>query len=364
MPQTAAATVPHLFQPIPLRSVTARNRIVLSPMCEYSAREGMPNDWHLVHLGSRAIGGAGIVFTEAAAVEARGRITPHCLGLWNDAQRDAIEPLVRFVSAQGAVPGVQLAHAGRKASTRAPWEDRRPIPPAEGGWVPIAPSALAFDAGSPLPEAMSQQHIGEVTEAFGCAARRALKAGFRVIEIHAAHGYLLHEFLSPLSNRRADAYGGSLENRARLLFEVIDAVRRNWPADLPLFVRISATDWVPGGWDVEQSVALARLLKAGGKVDLIDCSSGGNDPRQKMAVGPGYQVPFSETIRRAAGIATGAVGLIRAPEQAEAILAAGQADLIVMGRMLMADPHWPLKAAQALGFSYPWPKQYLRANIA
>jgi 2,4-dienoyl-CoA reductase-like NADH-dependent reductase (Old Yellow Enzyme family) len=367
MTQTAAAALPrgapHLFQPIALRSVTARNRIMLSPMCEYSAREGMPNEWHLVHLGARAIGGAGIVFTEAAAVEARGRITPQCLGIWNDAQRDALQPIARFIAAQGAVPGIQLAHAGRKASTRVPWEGRRPLLPEEGGWRTIAPSPLPFEPGHAAPQEMTPGHIAEVVAAFAAAARRALAAGFRIVEIHAAHGYLLHEFLSPLTNRRRDGYGGTLENRARLLLDVVRAVREVWPDDLPLLVRISATDWVPGGWDLEQSIQLARLLKAEGGVDLIDCSSGGNDPAQQMPVQPGYQVPFSEAIRRAAGIATGAVGLIRAPEQAEAILAQGQADLVVMGRMLMADPHWPLRAAKALGFAYPWPNQYLRANL-
>jgi 2,4-dienoyl-CoA reductase-like NADH-dependent reductase (Old Yellow Enzyme family) len=366
MTQTAAARsagAPYLFQPLTLRGVTARNRIMLSPLCEYSAREGMANEWHLVHLGARAIGGAGIVCTEAAAVEARGRITPRCLGIWNDAQRDALRPIATFIAAQGAVPGIQLAHAGRKASTRVPWEGRRPLTPEEGAWPTLAPSPLPFEPDHPAPREMTAGQIGEVVAAFAAAARRAREAGFRVVEIHAAHGYLLHEFLSPLTNRRGDGYGGSLENRARLLLEVVRAVRGEWPADLPLFVRISATDWVPGGWDLPQSIAVARLLRADGGVDLIDCSSGGNDPRQQMSVQPGYQVPFAEAIRREAGMATGAVGLIRDPEQAEAILAQGQADLIVMGRMLMADPHWPLRAAKALGFAYPWPNQYLRANL-
>ncbi len=367
MTQTAAAALPRqaprLFQPLVLRSVTARNRIMLSPMCEYSAREGMPNEWHLVHLGARAIGGTGLVFTEAAAVEARGRITPLCLGIWNDAQRDALAPIARFIAAQGAVPGIQLAHAGRKASTRVPWEDRRPLSLAEGGWVPLAPSPLPFGPGHATPREMTPAQIGDVTAAFAAAARRAVEAGFRAIELHAAHGYLLHEFLSPLTNRRTDGYGGPLEQRARLLLEVVRAVRGVWPAHLPLFVRISATDWMPGGWDLPQSIQLSRLLHATGLVDLIDCSSGGNDPAQQMPVHPGYQVPFAEAIRREAGIATGAVGLIREPEQAEAILAQGQADLVVMGRMLMAEPHWPLRAAKALDFAHPWPNPYLRANI-
>lgn len=358
------AAVPHLFQPLPLRSVTARNRIMLSPMCEYSSKEGMPNDWHMVHLGSRAIGGAGIVCTEAAAVEPKGRITPLCLGIWNDAQRDALAPVVRFIAQHGAVPGIQLAHAGRKGSTHAPWEARRAIPVNEGGWVPLAPSAIPFDPHHPMPEAMTTAQIAEVTRAFAAAAKRSLDAGFRLVELHAAHGYLIHEFLSPLSNRRTDDYGGSLENRARLLLEVVAAVRREWPAELPLLVRISATDWVEGGWDVAQTIEVARMLKATGQVDLIDCSSGGNDPAQKMVVGPGYQVPFAEAVRRDAGIATGAVGLIRDAQQAEAILANGQADMIVMGRKLMSEPYWPMQAAKALGFEYAWPKQYLRANIA
>jgi 2,4-dienoyl-CoA reductase-like NADH-dependent reductase (Old Yellow Enzyme family) len=336
---------------------------MLSPLCEYSAREGLPNDWHLVHLGARAIGGAGIVCTEATAVEPRGRITPACLGLWNDAQRDAFAGIARFVQAQGAVPGIQLAHAGRKASTRPPWEKGTAISPADGGWETIAPSALPYSPGGRAPLEMTARHIAEVVAAFAAAARRALEAGFKLVEVHAAHGYLIHEFLSPLTNRRGDGYGGPLPHRLRLLEEVLDAVRGVWPSSLPLFVRISATDWVPGGWDLEQSLALARRLRERGDVDLVDCSSGGNDPRQQVPVGPGYQVPFAEAIRREAGIATGAVGLIREPRQAEDILAQGRADVIVMGRMLMAEPHWPLRAAKALGFEHPWPNPYLRAKM-
>ena len=358
-----AAAAPLLFTPLTLRSVTGRNRIMLSPLCEYSAREGMPNAWHTVHLGARAVGGTGWVFTEATAVEARGRITPACTGIWNDAQRDAWRPIAAFIASQGAVPGIQLAHAGRKASCRPPGGPRTPLTPEEGAWEAIAPSPLQFDAASPVPVEMTAGHLAEVVAAFAAAAQRSLAAGFRAVEIHAAHGYLLQTFLSPLTNRRQDRYGGPLENRARLLLEVLDAVRQVWPETLPLFVRISASDWMPGGWDLEQSVALARLLKRRGDVDLIDCSSGGNDPRQQIALGPGYQVPFAEAIRRETGMAVGAVGLIREPAQAEEILARGQADLIVLGRMLMADPHWPLRAAKELGFDHPWPKQYLRARM-
>jgi 2,4-dienoyl-CoA reductase-like NADH-dependent reductase (Old Yellow Enzyme family) len=364
-PSEAAAPKPQplLFTPITFRSVTGRNRIMLSPMCEYSAREGMPNDWHLVHLGARAVGGAGWVFTEATAVEPRGRITLACTGMWNDAQRDAWARIVAFIAAQGAVPGMQLAHAGRKGSARPPWEGRKPLTRDDGAWETIAPSPLPFEPGHPTPAEMTARTIAEITAAFTAAARRARQAGFRAIELHAAHGYLIHEFLSPLTNRRADGYGGALENRARLLLEVADAVRKEWPATLPLFVRLSATDWVEGGWDLPQTVALAKLLKANRGVDLVDASSGGNDPRQQVPATSGYQVPFAEAIRREAGMATAAVGLIREPAFAEQILAKGQADLIVMGRRLLDDPHWPLRAAKALGGEHTWPIQYQRANI-
>jgi 2,4-dienoyl-CoA reductase-like NADH-dependent reductase (Old Yellow Enzyme family) len=364
-PSDAAAAQPQplLFSPITFRSVTARNRIMLSPMCEYSAQEGMPGDWHFVHLGARAVGGSGWVFTEATAVEPRGRISLGCTGIWNDAQRDAWARIAAFVSAQGAVPGMQLAHAGRKGSARPPWEGRKPLTAAEGGWQTIAPSPVPFDASHPVPAEMTARTIAEVTAAFAAAARRAREAGFRAIEVHAAHGYLVHEFLSPLSNRRTDGYGGALENRARFLMEALDAVRGEWPAALPLFVRVSATDWVEGGWDLPQTVALAKRLKARGDVDLVDASSGGNDPRQKVPAASGYQVPFAEAIRREAGIATGAVGLIRDAAQAERILAQGQADLIVMGRRLMDDPQWPMRAAKALGGRHTWPIQYQRADL-
>jgi 2,4-dienoyl-CoA reductase-like NADH-dependent reductase (Old Yellow Enzyme family) len=355
---------PHLCRPIAFRSVTARNRIMLSPMCQYSAIDGVPNDWHFVHLGSRAVGGAGIVSTEATHVEARGRITPGCLGLWNDAQRDALRRIAAFVADQGSVPAVQLAHAGRKASTARPWDGSRPIAPANGGWEVIGPSPVPFNDGYPVPREMDRAAIATVVEAFASAARRAKEAGFKLIELHCAHGYLAHEFLSPHSNRRGDAYGGSLANRARFLMEMIDGVRGVWPADLPLFVRLSCTEWVPGGWEIADAIAIARLLKARGDVDLIDCSSGGNDPRQQVPAHPGYQTPFAEAIRREAGIATAAVGLIHSPESAEEILANGRADLVVLGRSLLNDPHWPLHAAVALkAKNVAWPVQYERANI-
>ena len=362
-PSASAQSQPLLFTPITFRSVTGRNRIMLSPMCEYSAKEGMPNEWHMVHLGARAVGGSGWVFTEATAVEPRGRITPHCTGIWNDAQRDAWARIVAFVAQQGGVPGMQLAHAGRKGSARAPWEGRKPLARDEGGWETIAPSPIPFEPGQPAPAEMTVRHIGEVKSAFAAAARRAREAGFRVIEIHAAHGYLIHEFLSPLSNHRTDSYGGSIENRARFLLETLDAVRKEWPANLPMFVRVSSTDWVSGGWDLPQTVALAKMLKARGDVDLIDCSSGGNDPRQQVPTAPGYQVPFAEAVRKEAGIATGAVGLIRDAALAEDVLTKGHADLVVMGRRLLDDPYWPLRAAKALGGSHTWPLQYQRADM-
>jgi len=354
---------PHLFRPLALRTVTARNRIMLSPMCQYSAQDGMANIWHVQHLGARAAGGAGIVCTEAVHVEPRGRITPHCLGLWNDAQRDALAPVAAFIAAQGAVPAIQLGHAGRKGSVARPWEGSRPLPPGSGGWPTIGPSALAFGDHA-VPAAMSGDDIAAVIAAFAAAVRRAREAGFKLIELHGAHGYLFHQFLSPLSNIRIDRYGGSLENRARLTLETIDAVRAEWPADLPLAVRLSCTDWVAGGFDPAEAVAVARLLKARGGVDLVDCSSGGNDPRQQIAVHPGYQVGFADRIRHEAGIATAAVGMIGSPDLAEEILANGRADLVVIGRALLADPVWPLRAAKALkAGNVRWPVQYERSDI-
>jgi 2,4-dienoyl-CoA reductase-like NADH-dependent reductase (Old Yellow Enzyme family) len=351
----------HLFDPLAIRGISFPNRIFVSPMCEYSSSNGYASDWHLVHLGSRAAGGAGLVLTEATAVLPEGRISPQDLGIWMD---DHIEPLariVRFIHGQGSFSGMQLAHAGRKASTWRPWEGSGTIPESAGGWKKVvAPSPLCFADNYPMPQALSTHGIQEVVSAFAAAARRACEAGFRVIEIHAAHGYLLHEFLSPLSNQRADAYGGSFENRTRMLREVVDAVRTVWPERAPLFVRISGTDWVDGGWDIQQSVELARQLKPLG-VDLIDCSSGGNASNAKIPVGPGYQTPFAEQIRREAGIMTGAVGMITSPPQAEGIIAEGKADAVLLAREFLRDPYWPLHSARELGQTASWPVQYLRA---
>ena len=351
----------HLFSPLTLRDVTLPNRIVVSPMCEYSSPEGFATDWHMVHLGSRAVGGAGLVLTEATAVTADGRISSADLGIYRDEHIDPLARIFRFVEEQGAVAGMQLAHAGRKASTAVPWQGGGPVSVADGGWTPIwAPSAIAFRDGWQTPRAMTVEDIAGVVSAFADAARRLLAAGGKVAEIHAAHGYLLHEFLSPLSNRRDDAYGGSFANRTRIVRDVVDAVRAVWPERLPLFVRISATDWTDGGWTIEDSIALAVELKPRG-VDLIDCSSGGNVPHATIPVGPGYQVPFADRIRREANIMTGAVGLITEAQQAEAILANGQADAIVMARQLLRDPYWPLHAAQALGDRVTPAIQYHRA---
>jgi 2,4-dienoyl-CoA reductase-like NADH-dependent reductase (Old Yellow Enzyme family) len=351
-----------LFSPLPQRSVRLRNRIVVSPMCQYSCTDGVATDWHLVHLGSRAVGGAGAVIAEATAVEARGRISPGDVGLWEDAQVEPLARMTRFVSSQGAVPGIQLAHAGRKASTASPWDGGGPLGLAQGGWTVVAPSAQPFAEGHPLPEALTPAGIAGVVQAFVAAAKRALAAGFELVEIHAAHGYLLHQFLSPLSNHRTDQFGGSFENRIRLLLEVVDGVRAVWPEQLPLWVRVSATDWAEsGGWDLPQTVALAMLLKNRG-VDLLDCSSGGTLPHAKIPVGPGFQVPFAEVVRREAGIATGAVGLITEPEQAERILAENRADVVLIGRAFLKDPYWPLHAAKALGAELTWPAQYRRAK--
>lgn len=352
--------MPHLFEPATFRALTLRNRIVVSPMCQYSAHDGFLNDWHFVHLASRAVGGAGLVFTEAAAVTPEGRISPEDLGIWDDVHVNAFGRVARFVKGEGAAFGIQLAHAGRKGSTRRPWEGQRRIEPDEGGWEPLAPSAAPFADNYPMPRAMTQEDIGAVIDAFRRAAVRALGAGFDVVELHAAHGYLIHEFLSPLTNARTDEYGGSFDNRIRLCLEVVDAIRSVWPDPLPLFVRISATDWADGGWDIEQSVELARRLTGRG-VDLIDCSSGGSVAHQKIQAGPGYQVPFAERIRRDAAIATGAVGMITEARQADAIVRAGQADLVLLAREMLRDPYWPLRAARELGHDVPWPAQYLRA---
>jgi 2,4-dienoyl-CoA reductase-like NADH-dependent reductase (Old Yellow Enzyme family) len=337
------------------------NRIAVSPMCQYSSGNGFANEWHFVHLGSRAVGGAGFVFTEAAAVEARGRISPQDLGIYHDAHVEPLQRITRFIHEHGAVAGIQLAHAGRKASTARPWEGGKSLSEAEGGWRPIlAPSALPFDEEYPTPEALDEAGIREVVAAFGRAAERALEAGFQVIEIHAAHGYLLHEFLSPLSNHRADAYGGEFNNRTRALREVVTAIRQRWPERYPLFARLSVTDWVEGGWDIEQSIELARQLQPLG-VDLIDCSSGGAAPGAKIPVGAGYQTEFAARIRREAGVLTGAVGMITAPAQADTILRTGQADLVLLARELLRDPYWPRRAARELHQEIPAPPQYARA---
>jgi 2,4-dienoyl-CoA reductase-like NADH-dependent reductase (Old Yellow Enzyme family) len=350
-----------LFSPMTIRGVTLRNRIGVSPMCQYSSVDGFATEWHLVHLGSRAVGGAGAVIAEATAVTSDGRISPGDLGIWSDAHAAALAPCARFIEMHGAVAGVQLAHAGRKASTAAPWEGGGYLDLSQGGWRPIrAPSAVPFHAEAPVPEALDAGGIAEVVDAFAQGSRRAREAGFRLVEIHAAHGYLLHQFLSPLSNHREDEYGGGFENRTRIVREVVQAVRREWPDELPLFVRISATDWVEGGWDAEQSVELARMLGPLG-VDVIDCSSGGNVARVRIPIGPGYQVEFAERIRREAGVATAAVGLITSAAQADAILREGRADLVLLARQLLRDPYWPLHAAKELGVPLAWPVQYQRA---
>jgi NADH:flavin oxidoreductases, Old Yellow Enzyme family len=349
-----------LFESLPQRSLTLRNRIVVSPMCQYSAIDGMPDHWHLVHLGSRAVGGAAVVIAEATAVSAQGRISPGDTGIWNDAQAAAWRPIAAFIAAQGAVPGVQLAHAGRKASAHRPWDGGGALTAAQGAWTTVAPSALPFDAGWHTPEALDAAGIRQLIADFRAAAQRALAAGFQLIELHAAHGYLLHQFLSPLSNRRDDGYGGSFENRTRLVREVIAAVREVWPAELPLWLRISATDWAEGGWDVEQSVRLAREAKSLG-VDLVDVSSGGLLPHVKIPLGPGYQVPFAARVRREAGIATGAVGLITTPQQAAEIVANDEADVVLIARESLRDPYFPRRAAQELGAQLPAPAQYQRA---
>jgi len=351
----------HLFDPLHLRGLVLPNRIAVSPMCQYSAVEGHATDWHLVHLGGLAQGGAGLVISEAVAVSPEGRISPQDLGLWNDAQIKPLARAVRFVAAQGAVPGIQLAHAGRKACTEAPWRGgSATIPPVQGGWQPVGPSPLAFDEGWATPSALAEADLADLIRAFAASAQRALEAGFKVAELHAAHGYLLHQFLSPLANQRTDAYGGSFENRTRLLREVVASVRQVWPEELPLLVRISATDWTEGGWSVEESVELSKILHEGG-VDLMDVSSGGMVPRAKIPVGPGYQVPFAQRIRAEAKLPAGAVGLITEPCQAEAIVAEGKADLVLLGRELLRDPRWPLRAARELGVEIPWPAQYARA---
>jgi 2,4-dienoyl-CoA reductase-like NADH-dependent reductase (Old Yellow Enzyme family) len=349
-----------LFSPLSIRSVTVKNRIVMSPMCQYSAKDGFASDWHLIHLGSRAVGGTGLIFAEATAVVPEGRITPGDLGLWSDDHIPALGRISSFIHGQGAVAGIQLAHAGRKASCAVPWEGGEQLDTGYGGWQTVAPSPIPFKQGERTPAMLDSEGIKRIITGFRDAARRALAAGFRIVEIHSAHGYLLHEFLSPLSNHRNDKYGGSFENRTRLLLQVVEAVRSAWPAENPLFVRISATDWVEGGWMPEDSVKLARLLKNAG-VDLVDCSSGGNVHNVRIPAAPGYQVPLAEAVRNA-GIMTGAVGLITTAGQAEAILSEGKADLIFMGRQLLRDPYFALHPAKAMDETVQWPSQYLRAR--
>jgi 2,4-dienoyl-CoA reductase-like NADH-dependent reductase (Old Yellow Enzyme family) len=350
-----------LFSPLKLRSVEFKNRIFVSPMCQYSSNDGMPTDWHLVHLGSRAVGGAALVMVEATAVSPEGRISPWDSGIWSNDHAQAFKKITAFIKAQSAVPGIQLAHAGRKASTDVPWRGGAPLGLDEGGWQPLAPSPLPFDEESPVPREMSVTDIADVIAQFARGARHALEAGFEVVEIHMAHGYLLHEFLSPLANRRSDRFGGSLEGRTRFPLEVVETVRQAWPGHLPLFVRISSTDWVDGGWDLAQSIDLSRRLKEIG-VDLIDCSSAGMVPHARIPAGPGFQVPFAAAIRREVDLPTAAVGFITSPVQAEQIVALGEADAVVLAREMLRNPYWPLHAAKALNVDGPWPPQYLRAK--
>jgi 2,4-dienoyl-CoA reductase-like NADH-dependent reductase (Old Yellow Enzyme family) len=354
--------MPDLFSTFTLRSVTLRNRVGVSPMCQYSYVDGFANDWALVHLGSRAVGGAGLVIVEATAVEARGRISPFDMGIWTDAHVAPLERIARFVAEQGAVPGIQLAHAGRKASTAPPWEGSKPVDDAHGGWQPIAPSPIPFQEEWRVPTEMTLRDIADVRGAFVDAARRARAAGFAWVELHAAHGYLMHSFLSPLSNHRTDQYGGSFENRIRFVMEVARDTRRAWPDGLPLTVRLSCSDWVEGGWTIHDSIELSRRLKAEG-VDLVDCSSGGIVPHAKIAVSPGYQVPFAAAIRAQAQIPTAAVGLITEAHQADEIIQGGQADIVLIARQMLRDPYWPMHAARKLGRpeAVPAPKQYARA---
>jgi 2,4-dienoyl-CoA reductase-like NADH-dependent reductase (Old Yellow Enzyme family) len=350
-----------LLSPIKIRNLEFKNKIIVSPMCQYSAIDGVPNDWHLVHLGSRAVGGAALIFTEATAVSPEGRISPADLGLWNDEQAKAFKRITNFIKSQGVIPGIQLAHAGRKASTKLPWIGEGMVPKSEGGWEVIAPTVLKFSDAYPQPKEMTVAGMKAVVRQWSEAARRSLDAGFQVVEIHMAHGYLLHQFLSPLSNQRKDEFGGELNNRMRVPLEVAKAVREIWPSHLPIFVRISVTDWVEGGWDLPQSIELAKELKKVG-VDLIDCSTGGVVPGAKIPIAPGYQVKFAEEIRRQVGIMTGAIGMITNAAQAENILVTGQADVVIMAREFLRDPYFPLHAAIMLGDDPQYPNQYLRAK--
>lgn len=350
-----------LFTPLKLREIEFRNRIFVSPMCQYSADGGLPNEWHHVHYGTRAVGGASLVMVEATAVCPEGRITPWCTGLWSEQHAEAFRPIAEFIRSQGAVPGIQIGHAGRKASCDVPWRGGHYLPVGSGGWHTVAPSAIAASNAHAAPRALDQGGIGQVMELFADAARRALAAGFEVLELHCAHGYLLHEFLSPLSNRRDDQYGGSLENRCRLPLAIARQLREIWPQQWPMLVRISASDWVEGGWDLAQSIQFARWLREIG-IDLVDCSSGGLILDATIPAGPGYQVPFAAGIRREAGIATGAVGIITEPQQAEQILQQGEADVCLLARELLRNPYWPLHAARTLGVDVQWPNQYARAK--
>ena len=355
---------PLLFQPLALRGVTAKNRIAISPMCQYTAEDGLGTDWHIQNLGSKAMGGPGIVFTEAAHVSALGRITPGCLGLWTDEQRDFAKRLVALIEYGGGVAGIQVSHAGRKASSQRPWEGGKALRPENGGWVPWAPSPVPFHDDAVEPHVMSEAEIHDVVDQFAETARRSLEAGFKIIELHGAHGYLLHSMLSPLSNRRNDGYGGDLKGRARMLMEIVEATRGVCPADLPLFVRLSCTDWTPGGLTIDDTVELCRWLKEGGQVDLIDCSTGGIEPTMRIpSLHPGYQVPFAERVRKDSGMMTGAVGLIRTPELAAEIVANERADIVFIGRSVLADPAWPLHAAKTLGVKPDLVPQYQRADI-
>ena len=350
-----------LFSPVTIKSVQFKNRIVVSPMCQYSSVDGFANDWHLVHLGSRAVGGAGLIITEATGVSPEGRISSEDLGIWKDEHIEKLSQITAFISAQGCVPGVQLAHAGRKASTAVPWKGRAEVPQSQGGWQTVAPSAVPFSDTYPKPVALDLAGIDKVVSDFTAAAQRALQAGFKVIEIHAAHGYLVHQFLSPLSNHRTDEYGGSFENRIRLLLRIIADVQTVWPADLPIFTRISATDWAEGGWNADESVRLAQVLKEKG-IDLIDVSSGGLAAHQQIPVGPAYQLPFASRIKRETGILTGTVGMITNSVQAETILVNGDADMIIMAREILRNPYFPLEAARDLKDSIAWPLQYERGR--
>ena len=353
--------MPKLFSPLKLKDIVFKNRIFVSPMCQYSCENGMPNDWHLVHLGTRAVGGAGLVIVEATAVSPEGRISPGDCGIWSDAHTGAFKPITAFIEAQGAVPGIQIGHAGRKASTDAPWRGGLPLPDGEGGWQPIAPSPVAFDKAYAVPGEMTAADMDRVVAKFTSAAERSLTAGFKVLELHMAHGYLMHQFLSPISNLRKDRWGGALEKRQSFPLRVTAAVRKVWPENLPLFVRISCTDWVENGWDLSQSIYFSGRLKDLG-VDCIDCSSGGTVPDARIPAGPGFQAVFSAAVRKAVGVETGAVGLITAPAQAEQVLVTGQADAVLLGREFLRSPYWPLLAAAELGVDLEWPDQYKRAK--